>query len=153
MGHGELCVGGGARNRRCRCGYRGGAEGWGTYTNAKHGLLGTLTVASSGKSIQTMQLEYPIPDCVTGGFQNLTRLPVTDVNVAKNGTFRISATVRSGAQSDPNAPAKTTVSGRFIEGGRKVDVAIKLIISYPSDHKGCTTQTLKSQGTFTLRAG
>ncbi len=125
-------------------------KGGGTYTNHGKGLRGTLTVARHGTSIRTMTLEYPIPFCTTGGFSRLTRLPATDIKITKSGAFTESATVENGGQDDPSAPAKTIVSGKFIAGGRKADVAIKLVIDYPAGHQGCSTETIENHGTFTL---
>lgn len=122
----------------------------GTYTNHGKGLRGTLTVARHGASIKTMTLEYPIPSCTTGGFSRFTRLPATDIKITRNGSFTESATVENGGEDDPTAPARTTISGRFIDGGIKADVAIELVIAYPPGHEGCSTQTVENHGTFTL---
>lgn len=120
----------------------------GTYTNRGKGLQGTLRVANAGTSIKKMSLEFPIPYCVNGGWSRFTRIPATDIKIRKSGTFTVSGTVANGGQDDPSAPAKTTISGKFTAGGRRADVAIKMIIRYPAGHKGCSTQTVENHGTF-----
>jgi hypothetical protein len=112
-------------------------------------LGGSLTVAASGRKVKTMRLLFLTPPCPSAPFHQSTALPATGVAIS-GGSFRVSGTVRSYAESGLRGPAATTVKGRFLAGGTKVAVSLHQVIRYPKNNKGCTTQTISARGTFLL---
>ena len=127
---------------------RAGATYSGASTVRGDFLQGSLTVARDGRSIQTMRLSYDTPSC-PGGQAALTQIPAAAIPI-RQGHFTITRTVRSYAVSGLRGPARTTIHGRFLPGGRSAVVFFHQVIVYPRNHVGCTRTVISVHTTMTL---